>query len=145
MWGCGTGWFTRRVADDGAQVVGLDRDVEALAFAGQHSAGGTSYLHGDATSLSFADASFDAVLSVTALFFVEHWSRALAEIVRVSRRRFVLGLPNRHSPLWLDTGREGAAEPIVGRIGTRARCQRGAHRRPRQHRHLQVCRDQAGY
>jgi len=105
--GCGTGWFTRRVAADGVQVVGLDRDAEALAFAREHSVGGARYVHGDATALPFADASFDAVLSVTALCFVEKWPRALAEIVRVGRRRFVLGLLNRRSLLWLDKARQG--------------------------------------
>ncbi|MCL4745277.1 MAG: methyltransferase domain-containing protein [Burkholderiaceae bacterium] len=112
--GCGTGWFTRRVADDGAQVVGLDRDAEALAFARRHGAGGTSYVHGDATALPFADASFDAVLSVTALCFVEQWPCALAEIVRVGRRRFVVGLLNRHSLLWLDKGRHGGSGAYQG-------------------------------
>ena len=45
--GCGTGWFTRRVAADGAQMVGLDRDAEALRFARSRSVGPTSYVHGD--------------------------------------------------------------------------------------------------
>lgn len=35
------------------------------------------------------------------------WRRAVAEIVRVSRRRFALGLLNRHSLLWLQKGRGG--------------------------------------
>ncbi|MEO8654263.1 MAG: methyltransferase domain-containing protein [Ramlibacter sp.] len=107
--GCGTGWFTRRVVADGARVVGVDLDAEALAFARERSCGETSYVRGDAIALPFADASFDAVLSVTALCFVEQWPRALAEIVRVSRRRFVLGLLNRHSLLWLDKGRQGGS------------------------------------
>ena len=105
--GCGTGWFTRRVATDGAQVVGLDRDAAALAFARSHSVGQTSYVHGDATCLPFENGAFDAVLSVTALCFVGRWPRALAEIVRVARRRFVLGLLNKQSLLWLDKGRGG--------------------------------------
>ncbi len=112
--GCGTGWFTRRVAGDGAQVVGLDRDAEALAFAGQHSAGCVRYVRGDASALPFADAAFDAVLSVTALCFVEQWPRALAEIVRVSRHRFLLGLLNHHSLLWLDKGRHGGSGAYLG-------------------------------
>ncbi len=112
--GCGTGWFTRRAADDGAHVVGLDRDAEALAFAETLGAGCVSYVHGDATALPFADAAFDAVLSVTALCFVEPWPQALAEIVRVSRRRFVLGLLNRHGLLWLEKGRHGGSGAYRG-------------------------------
>lgn len=105
--GCGTGWFTRRVAAEGAQVVGLDRDAEALAYAQRRSVEPTSYVHGDATCLPFANGSFDAVLSIAALCFVEQWPQAIAEIVRVARRRFVLGLLNKHSLLWLDKGRGG--------------------------------------
>lgn len=83
---CGTGWFTRRVAGEGAQVIGLDRDAGALAFAGRHSAGCVSCVHGDATEPPFADATFDAVLSVTARCFVEQWPKAVAEIGKALRR-----------------------------------------------------------
>lgn len=112
--GCGTGWFTRRVAADAARAVGLDRDAGALTFAREHSAKDIAYVLGDATALPFADASFDAVLSVTALCFIEQWPLALREIVRVSRRRFVLGLLNRHSLLWLDKGRQGGSGAYRG-------------------------------
>lgn len=112
--GCGTGWFTRRLAADGAQVVGLDRDAEALAFARSHDQGSTSYVRGDAICMPFANASFGTVLSVTALCFVEQWGQALAEIARVARRRFVLGLLNKHSVLWLDKGRGGAFRAYQG-------------------------------
>ncbi|MDP1900402.1 MAG: class I SAM-dependent methyltransferase [Rubrivivax sp.] len=112
--GCGTGWFTRHVVDGGATVVGLDRDAEALAFAARRGAEGASYVRGDAIALPFADASFDAVMSVTALCFVQDWPQALAEIVRVSRRRFVLGLLNRHSLLWRAKGRQGGSGAYRG-------------------------------
>ena len=105
--GCGTGWFTRRLAADGAVVAGLDRDSEALAFARRRQGGNACYVRGDARDLPFADASFDVVVSIAALCFVEQWPQALAEIVRVARQRFVLGLLNRHSLLWLDKGRGG--------------------------------------
>lgn len=112
--GCGTGWFTRRAAEDGARVIGLDRDADALAFAHGRGAGTEDYVLGDATALPFADVSFDAVLSVTALCFVEQRPQALAEIVRVSRRRFVVGLLNRYSLLWLDKGRQGGSGAYRG-------------------------------
>lgn len=53
------------------------------------------------------NSSFFAVISITALCFVDDWPRAMIEITRVTRRRFVLGLLNRHSLLWLDKGRNG--------------------------------------
>ena len=112
--GCGTGWFTRRLAGAGLALTGLDVDAHALDFARQHSDRSIAYLQGDARRLPFADQSFDQVVSVTALCFVDDWPRALAEIVRVTRRRFVLALLNRHSLLWRDKGREGGQGAYQG-------------------------------
>ncbi|CAH1745167.1 protein of unknown function [Thauera humireducens] len=47
------------------------------------------------------------VCSITALCFVDNWSLALEEIVRVTCRRFAIGMLNRHSLLWLEKGRAG--------------------------------------
>jgi ubiquinone/menaquinone biosynthesis C-methylase UbiE len=103
--GCGTGWFTRRFAAAGLAVIGLDIDSDALAFAGAQSGHAISDVEGDVRCLPFPDQSFDHVSSIAALCFVDEWPRAIAEIVRVARRRFVLGLLNRHSPLWLEKHR----------------------------------------
>lgn len=105
--GCGTGWFTRRAAADGAVLTGLDVDESALSFAQQHRPANVQFVLGDARQLPFGDRSFDRVMSVTALCFIEDWARALAEIVRVTRRRFVVGLLNRNSLLWIRKGRRG--------------------------------------
>ncbi len=112
--GCGTGWFTRRFAADGLNTSGSTVDADALAFAGAQPAYDISYVEGDARCLPFPDGSFDHVLSVTALCFVEDWPRAIAEIVLVSRRRFVLGLLNRTSLLWLGKGRGGGKGAYYG-------------------------------
>ncbi len=112
--GCGTGHFTRRAAAEGAQVVGLDLDERALEFARRHSPETVRFLHGDATCLPFEDRSFDNVMSVAALCFVPQWQEAVAEIVRVSRRRFALGLLNRNSLLWLQKGRGGGSGAYRG-------------------------------
>lgn len=112
--GCGTGWFTRRLAAAGFDVTGLDVDAGALDFARQRPDHDISYVQGDACRLPFPDQSFDQVISITALCFVDDWLRAIAEIVRVTRRRFVLGLLNRHSLLWLDKGRSGGGGAYQG-------------------------------
>lgn len=104
--GCGTGWFTRRLAAAGFDVTGLDIDADALDFARERSHD-IAYVAGDACRLPFPDRYFDQVISITALCFVDDWPRAITEIARVTRRRFVLGLLNRHSLLWLDKGRNG--------------------------------------
>jgi SAM-dependent methyltransferase len=111
--GCGTGWFTRRFAAEGLITTGLDPNPEWLDFARTHG-GPEQYVEGNALALPFADASFDLVVSVTALCFVEDWPRALSEIARVARRCFVLGLLNRHSLLYLQKGRHGGAGAYQG-------------------------------
>lgn len=112
--GCGTGWFTRRLAAAGLEVTGLDVDANALDFARERPDHDISYVKGDACRLPFPDQSFDQVISMTALCFVDDWPRAIAEIVRVTRRRFVLGLLNRRSLLWLDKGRSGGKGAYQG-------------------------------
>lgn len=104
--GCGMGWFTRRLATLGLQVTGVDLNAEWLAFARSRDPRST-YLQADALVLPFADNSFDQVFSVAALCFTTDWQRAVREIVRVTRRRFAIGLLNRHSLLWFEKGRSG--------------------------------------
>ncbi len=105
--GCGTGWFTRRFAETGSlTVTGLDPNAEWLDYVRQRTPG-VEWVVGDARKLPFADGSFDTVVSITALCFIEDWQRALSEMARVARRRIVLGLLNRHSLLWREKGRAG--------------------------------------
>lgn len=112
--GCGTGWFTQRAESMAARVVGLDVDAAALDFARDRGETRIEFLQGDARSLPFPDASFDKVMSVTALCFVRDWQRAVAEIVRVTRKRFAIGLLNRHSVLYLRKGRHAGADGYAG-------------------------------
>lgn len=106
--GCGTGHFTRRFARNlQGRVVGLDPNREWLAYAASRTAQGERYVAGRAEALPFPDKSFDYAISVTALCFVADEARALRELVRVTRRRFALGLLNRRSVLWWQKGRHG--------------------------------------
>jgi SAM-dependent methyltransferase len=105
--GCGTGYFTRRFARDGLAVTGVDPDPAMLEFARTHAAAGECYLRGDARRLPFPDRSFDLCVSVTALCFIPEEAQALAEMLRVTRRRFAIGLLNRRSLLYLQKGRHG--------------------------------------
>lgn len=105
--GCGTGWFTRRFAAlNKLSVTGLDPNADWLDYARQR-APQINWLEGDARKLPFEDGSFDVVVSVTALCFVDDSQQALREMVRVARRRIVLGLLNRHSLLWREKGQAG--------------------------------------
>jgi SAM-dependent methyltransferase len=107
--GCGTGYFTRRFARDaGVAATGLDPDEAWLRYARQHAVAGERYLGGMAEALPFRDKSFDLAVSVTALCFVSRQRRALEEMLRVTRRRFVLGLLNRASVLYRRKAGTGA-------------------------------------
>lgn len=106
--GCGTGYFTRALARRmQGPVVGVDVDEAWLEYALAHDDERASYAIADARALPYPDASFDMVMSIAALCFVDDEAAAIAEIVRVSRRRFAVGLLNRHSLLWLQEGRDG--------------------------------------
>jgi len=112
--GCGTGWFTRRMARlPGVQVTGLDINADWLAYARECDAA-SDYIEGDALALPFADSSFDGVVSIAALCFTADWRRAVGEIVRVSRGRFAIGMLNRRSLLWRDKGRNGGSGAYRG-------------------------------
>jgi len=104
--GCGTGYFTRLFAQDmRGEVVGLDPNLEWLNYANTRSTKGERYVAGVAEVLPFPERSFDYTVSVTALCFVKNQEDALRELVRVTRKRFALGLLNRHSLLFRQKGR----------------------------------------
>lgn len=105
--GCGTGHFTRRFSESATigWTVGADIDFAAARFAANR--GKAAYLVADGRRLPFAGRSFDLVISVTALCFMRDARRALLEMLRVARRRVVLGLLNRRSLLWFAKGRHG--------------------------------------
>jgi len=107
--GCGTGYFTRRFAAIAAEgnVVGADIDLDTLRFAVGHSARSIGFVAADAHQLPFRDKSFDLVVGITSLCFIREEKQALREMLRVARRRVVLGLLNRHSLLYLAKGRRG--------------------------------------
>lgn len=129
--GCGTGWFSRRFAAAGLRVTGIDTNQEWLAWAARRAGPPVDYRCADARKLPFADRSFDRVASVTALCFIDAWPQAIEEMVRVCRHRFVLGLLNRCSLLWLQKHAAGAAGAYAGaHWHTRAEIAAAAKRLP---------------
>ncbi|HUX29210.1 MAG TPA: class I SAM-dependent methyltransferase [Thiobacillus sp.] len=112
--GCGTGWFTRRAAADGLVATGLDLNAGWLDYARTHGSPASNWGEGDARALPFADASFDRVLSIAALCFVDDERQAVAETVRVTRHRFAIGWLNRSSLLYWQKGRGGGSGAYRG-------------------------------
>lgn len=72
------------------------------------------WVEGDARELPFEDAHFDHVLSIAALCFVDDERKAVAESVRVARRRFAIGWLNRNSLLYRQRGRDGGSGAYHG-------------------------------
>jgi SAM-dependent methyltransferase len=97
--GCGTGHFTRWMAERGLEAVGLDISEPMLDEARR--LGGPKYLLGDALSLPVLAQSYDVVALITTLEFLNDPARALAEAVRVARHGVLLGVLNRWSLLTL--------------------------------------------
>lgn len=103
--GTGTGHFAFDLAARGLQAVGLDLSRPMLLTARSKGAA-VRFVHGEAAALPLPTASFDLVLSVTALEFVAQREQAMAEMWRAVRPggRLVLAVLNALSP-WAWTRR----------------------------------------
>jgi SAM-dependent methyltransferase len=113
--GCGTGYFTRLLAKEvRGEVVGIDPDEESLSFARAHAVRDERYEKARGEALPFADGAFDFSASVAALCFIPDERQAAREMLRVTRKRFAIGLLNRHSLLWRDKGRDGGKGAYAG-------------------------------
>jgi SAM-dependent methyltransferase len=112
--GCGTGYFSRRLAQSGHCVLGVDIDAAAIEYARAHSVGSDQYQVGDATRLAFQDSTFEWCVSVTALCFVRDERKAMTEMARVARHGITIGLLNRHSLLFAQKGRRGGTGAYRG-------------------------------
>jgi ubiquinone/menaquinone biosynthesis C-methylase UbiE len=84
--GCGTGVFTLDILSRG-QVVGLDISLPMLIHAKKKLKGFSfQAVLGDMLTLPFRENSFDKVISVTALEFIENSKDAVRELFRVTQK-----------------------------------------------------------
>lgn len=86
--GCGNGAFTEMLAERcaPASVQGIDPSAAQLAYARTRPASVTTQFHqGDAMSLPFPDATFDAAVMPLVIFFVPDPARGVAEMARAVR------------------------------------------------------------
>lgn len=87
--GCGTGALSRALVKHGVtSVVGIDPSVSYIEYARSHvhSEGNLRFETGDAMSLPFSTACFDAVVSGLVLNFISNPSKGVAEMVRVTKK-----------------------------------------------------------
>ena len=89
---CGSGKLTAelaKLARPGGRVVGLDFSAQMLEVARRHHPG-VEFIEGDALTLPFEDASFDAATIAFGLRNLADPVRGLREMTRVARRAVVL-------------------------------------------------------
>jgi ubiquinone/menaquinone biosynthesis C-methylase UbiE len=79
--GCGPAVIEAGLAEYGFNITGLDISKEALAQAPDN----IRTVAGSAESMKFADSSFDAVVFVASLQFIEKYTQAVKEAARVLR------------------------------------------------------------
>jgi ubiquinone/menaquinone biosynthesis C-methylase UbiE len=85
--GCGTGVFTFDVLSRETGVIGLDISLPMLRRAGRKAGRfALPMVLGDMLHLPFPEESFDRVMSVTALEFIEDAQGAFEELFRVTKR-----------------------------------------------------------
>jgi ubiquinone/menaquinone biosynthesis C-methylase UbiE len=85
--GCGTGVFTVDLLHLGCTIIGIDLSMPMLARAKQKACGyPLRIVLADLLSLPFSENSFDKVISVTALEFIEDGRGAIDELFRVTKR-----------------------------------------------------------
>ena len=87
--GSGTGALTTAVATaaPSSRIVGIDPAASYVAFAtARHPADRIRFEVGDAQRLRFGDRTFDRTLSLLVLNFIPDRSKALDEMIRVTRR-----------------------------------------------------------
>lgn len=78
--GCGSGHLTRRLAERGIDVTGIDANPNAAEVAGTDRVKTMR-----AESLEFGDASFDAIISIHAIEHIPALEAAFTEMARVLR------------------------------------------------------------
>lgn len=94
--GCGDGVLATRLAQDGAQVTGLDASADMIAAARRRATAAgveVDLVEGNAGDLPFPDEHFDCVMSVATLCFVDDPRPTIREMDRVLKPggRLILG------------------------------------------------------
>jgi len=85
--GCGTGIFTEYFLNARAKIKGLDLSEPMLRRAAEKFKDRDfSYTAGDITKLPFEDETFDKVISVTSIEFIEDGKKAVDELFRVTKQ-----------------------------------------------------------
>jgi ubiquinone/menaquinone biosynthesis C-methylase UbiE len=96
--GCGTGVFSIDILSSGSLVIGLDISLPMLRRAKEKFEGYPFYpVLGDISTLPFREDTFDRVVSITAIEFIQNAKKCVAELFRVTKRGGVVAVANLNS------------------------------------------------
>ncbi len=114
---CGTGRFSRLIANRGCRVSCSDISLEMMSVARKVHSGidsVTDFVQADAEQLPYPDDAFDCVTSIRFLHHVDGEARVniLRELGRVSGRWLIVDLRHRYSYHWLKWG----VKRLFGRV-----------------------------
>jgi SAM-dependent methyltransferase len=83
--GCGTGRFAIPICKKGYKVVGLDFDLFPLGILQKRDTD-VNLIQGNAIALPFIDGSFDFIISIGVIKYIEHFDHFLDECHRVLKK-----------------------------------------------------------
>lgn len=95
--GCGAGYGTRRIADGGLHMTGLEVDVESVVEATQaYASENCCFLWYDGSTLPFRDSAVDGAVALQVIEHIDEDRRLVGEVARVLKDGavFVLTTPN---------------------------------------------------
>jgi SAM-dependent methyltransferase len=99
--GCGIGYGLNLLSIKAGEVVGVDVDAKAIDYCTTHVLRKNPKLnelrHYDGYHLPYEDQAFDVVTCVDVIEHVERYDAFVDELLRVARRRVVIGTPNRRA------------------------------------------------
>jgi ubiquinone/menaquinone biosynthesis C-methylase UbiE len=99
--GCGTGHWTRFFRQKGLKLTAIDISEKMLSVAKKKNPKTVNFVKMDTEDMTFEDHSFENIISIATLEFVDHKERARDEIFRVLRPggTFIAGCLNEMSEL----------------------------------------------
>ena len=97
--GCGTGHHLRWLKAFGLRLAGIDNSKFMLDAARRSLGEDVELRIGDAKDLLYKDESYDIVMMITTLEFLDEPRLALKEALRVAKDRIFLGVLNKYCPL----------------------------------------------
>lgn len=118
MLDCGSarGGFSRDLAARGARVTAVDSSSVAVELTRRLLGGRGEAVEADARRLPFRSSSFDVVICLQTLNYVDEWRQVIAELVRVAKpgALLVVTVLNYRSPL-------GVSRVLQARLGREVR------------------------